>query len=449
MTIARISPLGRVGARTDKLSRVTSLALSYKVLGALLTFGFNVALARWYGASGSGLFYIAFTVMSVASVLGRLGMDNAVMRFTAVEADQARPGKIRGLWRDVFVVACCSSVGLAILLAASGPLLANAGFGKPALARPLEILAAGVIPLSLITLEASALRGLRRVGRGVFLDTVAVQLLAITFLAVAHSSGAGIGGASVSYLVALVVALALGTVWISQWLRRGSVPTAHFDRRLLVKTTGPLLIVTLLDTLQTWVGILALGVLRTSAQAGVFAAALRTSILVSWMLQATNSYAAPKFAELHARRDLAGLAELYRKASRNSTVLVILPFMVLMAYSREILHVFGTGFRAGSTALAVLASAQLVNVAVGSVGYLLMMTGHERIQRNIFLASMALNLLLQAVLVPHFGVTGSAIATSSSLVSLNIAGAVYAYHRFGIVPWPVPQRRSRESAELE
>ena len=62
------------------------VAFVMKALGAGLGFAFNVLLARMLGADGAGIFFLALTVTTIASVFGRIGLDNTLVRFTAGNA---------------------------------------------------------------------------------------------------------------------------------------------------------------------------------------------------------------------------------------------------------------------------------------------------------------------------------------------------------------------------
>ena len=55
------------------------------------------------------------------------------------------------------------------------------------------------------------------------------------------------------------------------------------------------------------------------------------------------------------------------------------------------MSLFGPEFRAGGPVLTILAAGQYVNVLTGSVGYLLMMTGNERLVRNNMAVAALLN----------------------------------------------------------
>src|SRR5690606_38562703 len=87
------------------------------------------------------------------------------------------------------------------------------------------------------------------------------------------------------------------------------------------------------------------------------------------------------------------------------------------------LSLFGADFTRGITALLLLSLAQLVNVATGSVGVLLNMTGNQHAMRNSVLIGGAILLVLAVVLSPLYGMNGMAAANAAGMVLQNVLAA--------------------------
>jgi O-antigen/teichoic acid export membrane protein len=160
-------------------------------------------------------------------------------------------------------------------------------------------------------------------------------------------------------------------------------------------------------------------------------------MLVSFPLTTSSVVLAPEIARLHAQNHTAALQRLLTR----STLLTLLPAglaaLVLVLGGRLILgSVFGPAFEAASGALAILAIGQLFNSAAGPVGLFLSMTGHEKDALNGIIMSAVLNLVLNAVLIPPFGIVGSAIATAFSYLMWNLLLAFVLYRRLNLVAGP-------------
>lgn len=183
-----------------------------------------------------------------------------------------------------------------------------------------------------------------------------------------------------------------------------------------------------------------LGIWEDSEWVGIYGVAKRVSDLVVFILVAVNSIVAPKFAALYAQGDFRALDALARNAAKLMIALAAPVLLVFILVPSWLLGVFGPDFRAGATVLAILASGQFVNVATGSVGYLLMMTGHEKLMRNNIIACTILSVGLSAILIPKYGVVGAALATAVSLATMNLISLGLVYWKLSIITLPIPRR---------
>ena len=109
------------------------------------------------------------------------------------------------------------------------------------------------------------------------------------------------------------------------------------------------------------------------------------------------------------------------------------------------LGLFGEHFDAGKHALVVLTIGQTVNVACGSVGLLLAMTGHERTMRNILLTTSILTVALGIILAREFGITGVAYSTAIGMCIWNIWMLFEVRAKLGFWTLPVLRLAHRNS----
>ena len=126
-----------------------------------------------------------------------------------------------------------------------------------------------------------------------------------------------------------------------------------------------------------------------------------------------------------------------RQSARWMTLLAGPPLALFLLFPGFMMGLFGDEFRAGAPLLAVLAVGQFINVATGSVGYLLIMSGHEKwiLNRSIFIA--AISLALNLLLIPRFGTLGAAMATAISVASTNLIALYLVHKHLGITILPL------------
>ncbi|MFQ5738306.1 MAG: flippase [Acidobacteriota bacterium] len=412
-----------------------SVSFVLRALATGLSFAFNLLLARLLGAEGAGLYYLALSVTAIGGVLGRLGLPNALLRFSAGHAAKEEWDKLAGLYREGMRTTVLASVAAMALVLITAPQIAELLFSEPALAAPLRLISLSILPSNLLSLHSELLRGLRKIREALLVQAVGVPLISAPFLAWLGSSW-GVMGAVTAYLGATVLALCLGAaVW------RRTTPqlrglSGEFDRRLLVRTSLPMFWVAVTSLMVTWTDTILLGVWQDSESVGIYGIAVRLSALTSFILVAVNTVAAPKFAALYAQNDLRLLGSLARRTTTLMTLLATPLLILFMLVPHWVLRLFGPEFQAGGVALAILAVGQFVNVATGSVGYLLIMCGHEREYRKIMVTFAGFNLLLNILLIPKYGIEGAALATAATVAFGNIALAVMVYRKLSINSLP-------------
>lgn len=180
---------------------------------------------------------------------------------------------------------------------------------------------------------------------------------------------------------------------------------------------------------------LMLGAISTPAAVAIYGAAFQTAKPMRYILMAVNSIAGPKFAALHGMAEGHALNRTARGSALLMTVAAIPMLLVLMLFPGWIMGLFGSEFVAGAGVLRILAITQFIAVMSGSIGSLLVMSGHEKQLRNNSAAAFVLAIPLNLVLIPEFGAMGAAISAAIAIVLRNGLGMLQVYRRLGILPF--------------
>jgi O-antigen/teichoic acid export membrane protein len=408
-TVQRISHFVSWDRHTWEVASGAAVALVLRVAAAGLSFVFNIVLARLLGIEGVGVYYLAFTVTTIASVAGRAGLDNALLRFVATSAAQANWAEVSGLYRRAIVI----SEDL---------------FSDPDLIDPLRLMSLGIVPLSLLTLHGELLKGLKRIRDAMLVQAFCLQLFAIPLLLLLGVQF-GLLGATAAYVTTLFLVLILGFV-----LWRRATPQIRglrgdFDTRLLVATSLPLFWATSADLVMNWTDTLMLGILSDSEAVGIYGVAMRTALPIGFIVIAVTSAIASRFAVLYAHGEVRTLESLARKATGMMILLVSPVSLLLVVFPEWVLGFFGAGFRSGAPVLAILAVGQFINLAFSLADTALTMSGYVKVVRNNIFLGAFLNVLLNALLIPAYGPVGAAVATATATAVKRLA-AVYLMRKY-------------------
>ena len=416
-----------------EIVRHTFWALVLLVGTTAIQFLFDVLLSREFGAHGAGTFYLALSVTMVLALLGRLGMDRAVVRFIPplLSSD---PAAAAGVNRVAVQLSLLLTVPLAVVVLVASPWLATDVFGSDELTVHLRILALAIPPLALNYILSGTLRALKHTRMALSIERLTMYSLGIVgilFLGRVY----GLEFVTAGFAVAIYITTLEGLWYVKKRLPPHTSVTPFSRRRMLI-TSAPLLLVVFTTQLNGQVSVLLLGGYADNSDVGVFNIALKVSLLMGLVLAAINTISATKISELHAadRRE-----ELGRTIGKISGLGVVtgLPVLALLVLLPDVwLGLFGPEFTAGAPDLVILAVGQFVNVATGSTLFILAMTGHERALAGAVGMSLLVNVGLGLLLIPHYTVIGASIATSVSLVVVNVAMILMVRRYLGV--WSLP-----------
>ena len=193
----------------------------------------------------------------------------------------------------------------------------------------------------------------------------------------------------------------------------------------------PLWVMMLMAQTIQWSGQLIAGAWVEPVDIAQLAVAQRTTMVTSFILVAVNLVVAPRFAILYKKGDITGLKKIANLSVKLSTLFSLPIFIFMLLMPEFFMGIFGRDFVSGGLLLQILVIGQFFTVVTGSVGYLLTMTGNEREMRNTMLISAPFALIVSLILVPFYGVIGSAIATSLALSLQNLLAVWYVNRKLG------------------
>lgn len=413
-----------------------AVALVLKVLGAGLTFLFNLVLARTLGADGAGHYFLALTVTTIATVFGRMGLDNTLLRFTAANAAVNDWVAVKGAYvkgmKLAFIASSLSTVAVFVF----APVLADKVFQKPELSIPMRWMSVAVVPMTFVMLHAEGLKGLKRIRDSFIVFGVGVPAISLTVLLL-FGARYGVNGAIWAYASGAIFTSLLGVILWNIATPKLRKVSGVFRTNDLFKSSMPLFWIASLSMMINWTATFALGVWGTQEDVGIFSMASRTAMLTSLILTSVNSISAPKFAELYKKKEIAALGATARNTAKLMTIIASPLLLLFLVAPQWVMGMFGEEFPKGGILLSILAIGQFVNVVTGSVGYLLIMSGNEKDMRNTVVVVSGISVLLNVILVKEFGLIGAAIATATCFSMQNIIATYIVWRKLKILTTPL------------
>ncbi|MEX0595981.1 MAG: MATE family efflux transporter, partial [Candidatus Paceibacterota bacterium] len=201
--------------------------------------------------------------------------------------------------------------------------------------------------------------------------------------------------------------------------------------KLLLKTASPMMFSGLLIYLLNWTDIIMLGMMVDEKQVGIYNIAYKIGSVGFLIIVSVSTIITPQMAALYGKGDTFELKKLVHQATRLIAILSIPLILVLVLFNEFILSFFGSEVVAGSDTLIIVSIGVLFSAMVGNVDQILNMTNNQVILRNITFLVFVINVVLNLLLIPIYGINGAAIASLISNVIINLLCVYYIKKKLG------------------
>jgi O-antigen/teichoic acid export membrane protein len=418
------------GVREERTLLVgTAANVAGLLVGVAAAFGVQILLGRTLAPGGFGLVTVAVQVAFVASAGSRFGMDMASVRLVAIGRGADASSHLRSLVDRCALVAFGASLLVAALLAASAPL-----FGD--YAHVIALAAIGVPFIALTNVYLGAARGLAQMRQTLYVFWIGQPLLWIALAALALGAGGEADSVVLAYDASwLGACVAAWVLWRREARAFDDRPATREEVAAALRYGLPRAPAALLAQAIFWVDLWVLAALEQGTDVDAYAAAGRVSQVLLLFLTSLNLVFSPFAADLHARGHRERLDELFKRSTRWALAATLPLLIVLFVAAGDVLNAFSPRFEVGEGALRILLVGQAANVATGSVGFILIMTGFTGLDLLDNALGVALLAGLAAALTVGFGIEGTATAAAVSIAALNVVRLVQVRRRVGIQPY--------------
>lgn len=374
----------------------------------LLRAAVGLVLARFLGASEVGVFFLAVAVGGLVALICRAGLDRLALAEVGRQPDAAR-AITRSLGRHILLTSTAGAVaGVALALVVPLP----AELDRAALVAAI----AAVVPLNLVQLAASVLRGAKRTTSSLLVGELAPPLLRLLTFAILPLTMSA-SRASVAFLLGWVGAAALG---VGAVLRLG--PDRDARSWALAdpwRQTGPLFTFSLSSQLRE-TAVTGIGwVAGTPAEVGGLGTASRLEQMSLLPTSATRFVTAPELVSQGSALTPATVALAVRTARKALALqLPILAAVGLLA--PDLLGLLGADFRSAAPFLRVMILGALVNGLTGSTTQVLLMSDHRRRLARSSTMGLIVLLVVSPVVTAFVGVVGVAIGLAAANATIGL-----------------------------
>jgi len=377
-------------------------------------------LSRYLGVDGFGRFTYLFAFIYFFLALSDLGVQTIVVR--EISQQPERSGEIVGAMVSLRVI-------VALVTAAGCWAVISWMAFAPDLARSLALFSL-LLPLSALKLPVAVFQARLKIEYGAAID-VATRLVGLALVMLVVWLGRGL----VAVAAALVAADVASVIMIWVVARRLVHVVWRIDRACwarVLRASLPLGLAGLLVAVTNRVDFLMLERMVGLEPVGLYGAAYRITGVLERLPQLVMITLYPIMARA-ALDDVPGLRVLYHRTVGAFAALALVIVAAIHWLGPWLLgRLFGREFEAADPGLQALVwSTAFLFVAIAG-GHLLISAGWERVSLAAWIAGTGLNIGLNLLWIPRWGLVGAALATVCTyavILAVTLVGAELALGR--------------------
>lgn len=221
-----------------------------------------------------------------------------------------------------------------------------------------------------------------------------------------------------AYLICFgILAIITSVLVYLEFRKLGEIDTSlKISTKDIFQTSYPMALNAMTFFLMQSTDVILLGKFETYNIVAYYDTAVRIASLTLMGVMSVNVVVAPKIAEIYSQNNKEEISKLFKSSIKLMLVLSTPAVLFLFLFSNFVLGLFGEEYKSARNALLILVGAQYLTTFMGIAGTYMNMTGKQRILHKILLFAFFLNVGLNYIFIPIWGMTGSALATGITIV---------------------------------
>jgi len=412
------------------ITKKSSYVFLGKIIGVVFGLIMNLVIARLYGAELYGRFIYIFTFISFFPSLTSLGLRSGLIYFIPKYTTNNDTEKRNTLITNSFILTSLLSVIVIVTIALNTEFISSNLLNNSELSPLINLMSPLIILLTLNTISQGVFRGKMEIkdfviGKDLLMPSIKLFVVTILYFLGLRIEGliigyyTGFGALIIYYLIKIIINNNIKFKDIKLKNRKLIYTTFKFSLPLFL--TG--FLVFFVNKTDTFM----IGYFLRDTDVGIYNIALKIGTMSGFVLTAFNTTFAPMISNLYEQDKMKELASIYKIITKWILTINLIAFSLFILFSNEIMLFFGQEFTAGAYALIFIGIGQIANVIVGPAGYINTMTGKPQYELYNNIIVLILNVTLNYIMIPIYGINGAAVASAISVGIVNLfrLGLVY------------------------
>ncbi len=419
-------------------------------LSKIFAYLYRIVIARHFGPEGYGLFSLAIVIVGWFTTIAALGINQGIARYIPYYRGKKEENKINYLFRFSLIISCILGILGGIILFFTADFISVSIFHDANLIFFLKI-SSVLIPLTLLaSIFLYSLLAFEKIAEHSFIFNILQNVAKVLFLFIFIFLGIQKNSIIYSYLLGI-----LATLTASYFYCKYKIPNIFLKPKIddnekkqlnneLFKYSIPLLFAGIISYIFYWIDSFSIGYYKGTSAVGLYSTAVPIALLISIAPVIFLQLFFPLINKEYSKKNFNLIKQLSQQVSKW-IFMVNLPILVLLVLfpGTAINLLFGSAFLQASVPLIILSIGAFISSVFLVSNQLVLMVGKSKIIFYDILIACLLNFILNSILVPiekiwfienTLGMNGAAIATTISIVVLNLLFLIQAKKYISIVP---------------
>ena len=402
----------------------SAFSIIARFAGVGLNFAVAIIITRTLPMNEAGMLFMLMTLVTGISLFSRVGVEQWLVREVAgLPENGLAQAQLRYLHSAFRLLLFTSLVFMAIWLFLS-PVIKRTLFDGDIQLSLLWIAVLGIFFFNLVMTNSAFMKAAHHISESLLIQNALPAVCMMVAILLFWPWFPVNQNYLWIYTLSLALAGLVSFYWLRAWLPSFKTREQPLPRQEVFQSSIPLAPVSYFAFMMLWADTLMTGWLLTNEDVALFTVAARLSFVSGFFLGALDATIYPRLLRMHKQNP-----EKVRKFFWQATLLVAgvltVVTLIIAAVGKPVLAVFNEGYVQAATTLIILLLGQLVRGLGITFSFMFIIREQVRYLNILLFVALLAYLLANWLLIPQYGIEGSAMATLAA--NLLLTGGVIVF----------------------
>ncbi|KAA9397856.1 flippase [Haloarcula sp. CBA1130] len=418
-------------SRINALAFSSGIILFGRVFGKFASIAALAVMARGLDGEEFGTVMLAYTIAMIVGLIAVIGIPNGLASLLP-KFDSGKKDRILIAGLTFSVGGGLFGLLLLVLFREELATLTD----EPQLAEILLPFAVFACLFGISKSVVGALRGHKLSFEATVSRDIIAETIALLFLIVWFFNWRSLDGVFVYWCLIPLIAIITGLAMFALSGKKIDICLPDIrDYQEVLKFSWPLSVESGFVVLMSNIDVILIGVFLTTTSVGIYKAAQPIAMSMVIILTSFTFLYLPLASEMFDNRELKDLNEIYKICTKWIITFSIPITVIIVGYADTILSIiYKPSFSSGGTALSILTIGVFLRTFFGPNGAMIKAISKTIVDLYASAAALIVNLVLNFLLIPTFGMEGAAIATAIGFTVFNLIEVGVTYWKLQMHP---------------